>query len=269
MKKFFILLIFLSSLAAQERIVSLSPSITEMLFALGCGKCVVATTTYSNYPKEAKKLPVIGNYAAVDLEKLFALKPTLVVAQAFELQTVEKLNKLGIKTITLQLDTLFHIQNALTQLADALNKEKEAQKLNEQIQTAIKNAKHSKTSKKVLVVFGLMPTLKGAMYVSGKSLFYNEILKICGDENVYGDKKTAQLVVNLEDIILRNPDAVIIIAPKNAQKLSQKQKALSNWQHLPIKAAKNGAVYLLEGDYIAMPSHRVAKSIEQICEVLE
>ena len=87
------------NLSASERIISLSPALTEMIYALKKGEELVATSSYSLYPKEAKKLPIIGEYENPNLEKIISFHPTLVVGQSFNQNTLEKLNHFGIKTL--------------------------------------------------------------------------------------------------------------------------------------------------------------------------
>ena len=96
-KIFSFILLFVLSLGANERIISLSPSITEIVFALKKGDALVATSSYSNYPPKAKSLPVIGGYTNPHLEKILSLSPTLVIGQTFNQATLEKLNYFKIK----------------------------------------------------------------------------------------------------------------------------------------------------------------------------
>ena len=75
--------LFILNLSANERIISLSPSITEILFALGKGEDIVATSAYSLYPEGAKKIPIVGGYESPHLEKILAFSPTLVIGQTY------------------------------------------------------------------------------------------------------------------------------------------------------------------------------------------
>ena len=269
MKKFIIIFLFLLSfLEANQRIVSLSPSITEILFALGKGDEVVATTTYSLYPKEAQKLPVIGSYISVDIEKIISLKPTLVVAQQFLQKDTKNLQKLSIDVLHVKLDTIEHIENSIMLLGKRLGTFTEAKKLVALIEKAKKEVKHSQKQKRVLVVFGLHEKIQSGIYVSGNHLFYDEILKICGDRNAFEDESISQPVLNYEHIVALNPDAIIILHSPKSNPHVNRQKALKAWKALPVNATKNDAIYIIEDDYISIPSHRIALSIKRICGVL-
>ncbi len=255
-------------LAAQERVVSLSPSITEILFALGKGDEVVGRSSYSLYPKEAQKLPIVGSYVSVDIEKVFALRPTLVIAQKFQQKDVAKLQKLGVRTLYVDLSTIDAIESSIMKLGSVLHVKKRAQELVANIQRAKKNAKRSKEPKRVLIVFGLHEHLRSGIYVSGQKLFYNDILKICGDRNAFSDPSVAQPVLNYEHIVALNPDVIIILHSKASNPNADVKKALHSWLSLPVKAAQDHAIYVVDDDYIAIPSHRVALTIERICSLL-
>jgi len=123
-KTFSFILLFILNLNAQERIVSLSPSITEILFALQKGDKLVGTSSYSNYPPEAKKLPIVGAYTQPHLEKILALSPTLVIGQTFNQSSLEKLKHFKIKTLQVNLKTLTNIKNSISLIAQEVNSTK-------------------------------------------------------------------------------------------------------------------------------------------------
>jgi len=125
MKIIILILFSILVLNANERIISLSPSITEMIFALEKGEKMVATSSYSLYPKEAQKLPIIGGYENPHLEKIIALSPTLVVGQSFNQNTLEKLQRFNIKTLKLNLKTIQNIKNSITKLANKIDSNKD------------------------------------------------------------------------------------------------------------------------------------------------
>ena len=160
MRKLLLFLIISFEIFANERIISLSPAITEILFGLNRGKDVIAVTKFSNYPKEAQKLPIIGNYVSIDIEKILALIPTVVVAQQFQKSFAQKLQKLGVKVLFVKLNTIANIEESIISLGKHLKSEKEAKELIDSIERAKKRAKHSKKKKRVLIVFTLKESLK-------------------------------------------------------------------------------------------------------------
>ena len=264
MKSFIILLLFILNLSATERIISLSPSITEILYALGAGPKIVATSSYSLYPKEAKSLPIIGGYQNPNIEKILSFSPTLVIGQSYKQQTLKNLKQFHIKTVTITLRTLQNIQDAITKIAKILHKEKEAKKLNKNITDAITDAKKTKKPHSVMIVYGLREDLRSATYIAGHDIFFDDIITACGNTNAYTDRTTAQPILSYENIIALNPDQIIILHSHATEPNVDVQKALKNWYALPTNAAKNKKISIVDEDYLHIPSQRVALTIKRL-----
>jgi len=262
-KTIFITLFFILSLGANERIVSLSPSVTEIVYALDRGDDLVATSEYSLYPKEAQTLPIIGNYSSPNLEKIIALSPTLVIGQDFNHATLEKLKRFKIKTLMLKLQSIDDIKRAITELSSELNVA--SKELIQQIDKAIKNAKRSKTPHKVMIVYGLHEDLRSGIYIAGKNILFDDIITLCGNTNAYSANQTNQPVLGYENVIALNPDQIIILHSEASNSLVDKEKALLAWHLLPTNASKNARITIVEESYINIPSHRVALTIERLC----
>lgn len=258
-------LLFILNLHANERIISLSPSITEIIFALEKGDNLVATSSYSLYPKEAQKLPVVGGYSNPHLEKILAHAPTLVVGQSFNQSTLEKLQKFHIKTLQLNLKTLSSIQKSITILADEINATSNAKKLTLNIQNALKNAPKSKTPHSVMIVYGLREDLRNATYIAGHNIFFEDIIKECGNTNAFTEMMSSQPVLSYENIIALNPDQIIILHSLATEANADVNRALKNWYSLPTNAAKNKKISIVNENYLHIPSHRVALTISRLC----
>jgi len=265
MKHILLILLFILQLSGSQRIVSLSPSITEILFALGAGEEIVATSSYSLYPKEAQSLPVIGGYHNPSLEKIIIHKPTLVIGQHYLNETLTNLEKFHIKTLELHLETLQDIQSSIIEIAKAVNKEEKAKELNKKIDDAISNAPKVKKSHSVMIVYGLREDISRSVYIAGKNIFFDDIITACGNDNVYTDGTTAQPVLNYENILALNPDQVIILHSLATEGEVDVDKALKNWYSLPINAAKDKKISIINENYLHNPSNRVALTIEKLC----
>jgi len=264
-KTFIILLISILNLLANERIVSLSPSITEIIFALGKGESLVATSSYSLYPKQAAKLPIIGGYENPHLEKILALRPTLVVGQSFNAKSLERLNRFHIQTLTLNLKTISSIQVSILQLAKELNATSQAEILTANITNAITDAPKSVSPHSVMIVYGLREDLRSHTYIAGHDIFFENIIESCGNTNAYTAQGTEQPVLGYENIIALNPDQIIILHSHATEPDVDVQKALKNWYNLPTNASKNRKITIVDEDYLHIPSHRIALSIERLC----
>jgi len=126
MKKTLLILLTTLTLNANERIIALSPSINEIIFALGAGDKIVANTDYSLYPEASVNIPKVGGYFSPSLEKIVAEEPSLVIMQHNNYKLSLKLERLGIKTKVIQIDKLDNIKKSITEIGDILNKKEEA-----------------------------------------------------------------------------------------------------------------------------------------------
>jgi iron complex transport system substrate-binding protein len=235
-----------------------------MLFALGVGEEVVATSSYSLHPKEAQKLPIIGGYESPNIEKILALAPTLVVGQTYNAKALEQLKGFNVKTLALELKSVQSIQDSLTKLSQTLHKKEQGKKLNENINQAIKEASKNKKPHSVMIVYGLREDISSRVFIAGKNIFFNDIIELSANVNAFSDESVAQPVLNYENIIALNPDQVIILRSRATEPNVYVEKALSNWYALPINASKNKRVSVVDEDYLHIPSHRVALTIRRL-----
>jgi iron complex transport system substrate-binding protein len=264
MKTIFLTLFFILTLEAKERIISLSPSITEIVYALKKGDALVATSDFSLYPKEAQSLPIIGSYSSPHLEKIIALSPTLVVAQEFNQEILEQLKRFGIKTLMLKLQTIEDIKSSISKLATELHADPKT--FTDEIESAIKNAPKSKTPHKVMIVYGLHEDLRSGIYIAGNEIFFDDIITLCGNTNAYTSNQTNQPVLSYENVIALNPDQIIILHSRASNPHVNEEKALSVWHSIPTNASKNRRITVVDESYIHIASHRVAKTITRLCE---
>jgi len=258
----FILFITLNS-SANERIISLSPSLTEIVYALGKGDSLVGTSSYSLYPKEAQKIPVIGGYENPNIEKILALSPTLVIGQEFIQGTLDKLKYFKIKTLMLNLKTIENIKKSITLLAREIDSENDS-KLIKDIDTAIQEASKNNTPHSVMIVYGLRDDLRSSNYIAGHDIFFEDIIKLSGNTNAYTATSTNQPVLNYENIIALNPDQIIILHSHATEPDVDVKKALKAWQSIPTNASRNNNISIVDENYLHIPSHRVALTIKRL-----
>ncbi len=266
MKKIVLFLLFAVNISAEMRIIALSPSINENIYALGVGDKLVANTSYATYPKEAIKLPKVGGYFSISLEKILILKPTLVFMQKNNLEIKPKLELLGIKTELITSSSLLDIKNGILKIAELTHTDKKAKKLIEDIDKAIIESKGILKDKKILIVFGRQFDLKREVFISGNSVYFADIIRSSGNQNAYKEQSLKQPLLSYEGIVKLNPDIIYILAHEVD---GEKQKLIKPWLKLPIKAAKTKTIYVNTNKYASMPSYRVVKYIEDFTEVLK
>lgn len=265
--RFIILLSLIINLHATERIITLSPAIAEIVAALGAQDDIVGVSEYTLFPPSLQNRPKVGGYFSLSLEKILVQNPTLVIGLPQHTKILNKLEHFHIKTLTLPLQTITEIKNAITITGDYLNRKTEVLPLIEAINKSIKNAPKLTKSKKVLIVFANASGIKKGVYVAGHNLYFEEILHICGAQNAFSDDYAAQPLLHIENLIATNPDTVILLfGPKDNYEAS---KVMASWQILPINAVKTQSIKIIQSDYLLIPSHRVAKSIQTLCEAIK
>ena len=262
------LFLFILTLEARERIVSLSPSLTEIVYGLGAGEEMVATSSYSLYPKEAIKLPIVGGYTNPNIEKIISHKPTLVLGQSFNIGTLDKQSYFNVPTLLLSLNTIADIKNSIDILGKKIAKQKEAQKLINRINEAIKEIPKAKKPHSVMIVYGLKEDLRSGIYIASDNIFFNDIITLSGNTNAYTDKTTSQPVLNYENVIALNPEQIIILHSHATEPNVDVKEALKHWYTLPTRASKSHRISVVDEGYLHIPSQRVALTIKRLGEVM-
>ena len=269
MKRYLFILIFCINLLAGERIVTLSPSINEIVFALGEGKNVVANTLHCDFPDESKDILKIGGYNNVSLEKIIEAKPTVVIGQDYDEKLNSNLKALGIKTLSYKTNTLDSIKNTINDLGNYFDKKEKAKELIANIDMELNSINSIVKDKKILIVISPKKSLSNQIYVTGNYIYFEDIIKASGNQNAYNSLNLAQPVVNTEKIINMNPDIVVLLAPFLDGKIEEQKEIINAWKQLPINAAKNDNIYAVDKLYAGIPSQRVEFFIKDFRKILE
>jgi len=253
---------------ATDRIVTLSPSLNEIVFALGKGGSVVGNTEHCKYPKESLKVTKVGGYFSPSLEKILALEPTLVLMQKNNYKLNERLKQLGIKTKLVKIDRLTSIKETILEIGQLLSKETEAKNIVQNIDEELKKLKDITKNKRVLIVMGHNTSLVSRIFVAGQNLYFDDIINASGNTNALQSKRKGQPMLNMENIIACNPDIVILLAHSMEEKGLTRDELVNPWLELPISAAKTKSVYIINKLYAGIPSDRLALFLKDFREIL-
>ena len=251
-----------------KRIVSLAPSNTEILFALGLGNNVVGVTDYCDYPPEAKKKPKIGGYSTVNIEKVLALNPDLVVAAYGNgAETIEILRGYGIRVVALNPKNLSDVMRDIMLLGKITGREENATRLVEMMKKKIDEVKRraANISSKPEVAHVLW---NDPVWVSGRDTFVDELIKIAGGKNAFEDMEGWK-IVSIEDFLARNPDIIIV---NSGTGMSKGNNILYHWalkELKDVKAVREGRVYVIDSDIISRPSYRLVYALEEISKIIQ
>ncbi|QKF59319.1 ABC transporter substrate-binding protein [Aliarcobacter lanthieri] len=269
MKKLLLSFLFCTYLLSYERIITLSPSVNEIVYALDLGYKVVANTEFCDYPQESKKVQKVGGYGNVSLEKVVLLNPDIIITHDFDEKLNKNLEKLGFELKVYSTKTMKDIQYTITDLGEVFEQKKKANELNNKINEALNSLKNIVTNQKILIVISPQNTLSNQIYVAGNYVYFEDIIKQSQNENAYFSNSKAQPVLNTEKIIKLNPDIIVLLSPFLEDKKNEEEKIIKLWETLPINASKNKNIYSISKEYAGIPSNRVEYFIEDFKKILE
>ncbi len=254
------------------RILSLAPNITETLFALGAGAEVVGVTDFCRYPEEAARKPRIGGLLNPDVERMFSLEPTLAIMLPAHAALAAKLERRGIATITLPNDTVDDVIGAIEAIGAATGREEAAGRLAGKIRGAVERARARKPVKEwtvMIVVDRVAGSLTG-FYVAGPGTYLDEVIRLNGGKNAFGDALGRYPSPGVEEVLHRNPEVIIELQPGRTIRPGEETERLADWARLPgLDAAAAKRVFILTGDELLVPGPRVGRAIDEIGALLE
>lgn len=271
-----LLLVFAAANAGAEesRIVSLVPSFTETLFAIGAGADVVGVSTYCAYPPEAAKLPRAGGLFDPSIEAIVVLKPTLVLMSGYAADAAKRIETLGIRTIALRHDTLEEILASFRAIGEATGRAAEGEALAAQIESEIEAARKASADRpktRTLLVVGRdvsVPTLR-EVYAAGPTGYLNELLEAAGGTNVLTESATSYPVLTAESILALRPDLVLEIADDQHAKQIESGEAYAPWKTVPgLNLVDEGRVKILTGNYLNIPGPRIELTLRDFAKAL-
>ncbi|MBE0478758.1 ABC transporter substrate-binding protein [Candidatus Aerophobetes bacterium] len=246
-----------------EKIVSLSPSNTEILFAIGAGDKVVGVTEYCDFPLEVLKVDKVGGFSTPNIEAIVAKSPDLVVA-AYRTgeENIQRLKELGLTVIALHPESLQDVLGNITLVGKATGYEEDAEKLVKRLQekiNLIKEKSESIPEEKRPRVLWLMwyPEL----WTAGDETFFHELLLIAGGKNIAHDLKGWK-IISREIVLARNPQ--IILCSSMGGKQSFLPQFLNDSQLAHTEAVKKGQIYELDPNTIERPGPRIVDGLEAI-----
>ena len=268
MKIVLLLLAITIHMLADERIVALSPSVNEIVFALGKGDKIVGNTTHCTYPKASLEITKVGGYFSPSLEKILALNPTIVIMQQNNYKLNKKLRQLGISTKVIKIDKLSNIKNSIHEIGKVLNRDAEAKKIVDSIDQELANTKSIVKDKKILVVMGHNTSLASRIFVAGQNLYFDDIINVSGNSNALQSQRKGQPILNMENIIATNPDIVILLSHAMKEKNLSRDDLINPWKELPVSAAKTDSIYIIDKLYAGIPSNRLVYFLQDFQEIL-
>lgn len=250
-----------------DRIISLSPSNTEILFALGLADRIVGVTEYCNYPPEAMEKVIVGGFSTPNLERIVELEADLVVASTIHVEEVPRLEELGIPVLVIESSTLLDLYASILIVAEVTGVTASGENLIASMQERI-GAVEALVSQvepddKVKVYYEVY---SDPLMSAGKGAFINEIITLAGGINIFGDVDENYPQISAEVVAERQPQ--IILYPDyhgTADLVVQAMTSRPGWDNVP--AVLDNMVFAISDDSFARPGPKIVEAVEEAARI--
>jgi iron complex transport system substrate-binding protein len=246
-----------------QRVISLAPHVTELLFAAGGGSHIVGVVSYSDFPEEAKKIPQIGSNREVDLERIMAMKPDLIVIwrHGSSERQVDMLQKLGIPMFHSEPQKLEDIADNVQKLGQLMGTDAVAGPVAASLRDRIATLR-SRYAKRPIVRSFYQVWDKPLYTLNGRHIV-SDALRLCGGENIFDKLAVTAPVVSIEAVLQENPEAIFATAEKN-------YGGVSMWKpYTTLTAGRNDNLFTIDGNLLNRAGPRMVAGAAQLCEKLE
>lgn len=249
-----------------KRVVSLAPSITEIIFALGKEDLLKGVTRFSDFPAAAEKLPSVGSYVRLDLEKIVALKPDLCIGikDGNPISVVRKLEHLGIPVYAVDPRDLNAVLKTVLQLGHLLGADQKAKAIVSDMRTRMERVKSlvatSPNKPRVFFQIGVAPIVS-----AGTQTYIHELIVMAGGRNL-AEGPVAYPRYSREQVLGLSPDVMIITSMARGASFARVKKQWSQWPFMP--AVRDNRILLLDSNLCDRPTPRLIDALEQLAEAI-
>ncbi|WP_106858181.1 cobalamin-binding protein [Caballeronia novacaledonica] len=252
-----------------ERVVSLAPHVTELLFAAGGGARIVGAVTYSDYPKEARSIARVGDNKALDLERIVALHPDLIVVwrHGSAARQMDRLTALGVPIFFSEPKHLDDIAANIDKLGALLGTQAEARARSDAFTRDIARLRARYSARPPVSVF--YQVWDDPLMTLNRDNVFDEVIGLCGGVNVFAAEKPRVPTISTEAVLAANPEAIVTATP-GATQPDRPLPALDRWKRwTSLKAVARGNLFGIDGDLINRPTPRLALGAAELCRDLE
>ncbi len=248
-----------------QRIISLAPHVTELLFAAGGGDRIIGAVSYSDYPEAAKRIAHIGDNRNIDMERVIALKPDLIVVwrHGSSDRQIEQLSRLGIPMFHSEPRKLDDIADSLIRLGQLMGTERAAQ-------AAAADLRHKLA--RLAAQYAGRPPVRLFYQVWDKPLYtlsgthvVSDAIRLCGGENIFATMKITAPVVSIEAVLQEDPEAIVSTGERSAT-----DGGINLWKpYGTMRAVRRANLFRLDGNLLNRSGPRMIAGAAALCEKLE
>ncbi len=260
-----------SATAHPQRIISLAPSITETLFALGLDDRIVGITYHCRYPVQTERIEKVGGYADANIEKILSLKPDVVMMTGDHEMYRVHLQRFGINTLMVNDNSTAAVCSMFSAIGTVSGVENVSDSLIRLFDKKMTKTIHDVSfPPKVLICVGRDSPgggRIGSIFAAGKNTFYNELIEASGGVNAFAENAPSYPRLSIEGIMSLAPDIIIDIAP--SMEHTSCSLLVEDWYSLDrVPAVRNRNVFCLPADYATIPGPRMLLLLEDIRETV-
>jgi iron complex transport system substrate-binding protein len=255
-----------------QRVISLAPSVTEIVFALGQGHRLVGVTSYCTYPAEAKRLPKCGAAMDTDLEKILSLRPDLILIHGQHGTAARLCKENNIRMLRTSANDLPTLYDAILTIGDALGCTPRAEQLVDKMKAdldKVRSAVKNTPKVKVFLCMSRQPGRVKSLLTTNGEGFVSRMLEAAGGENIFANTDVLYPKIGVAELIRRGPDAIIEMRPGDSLTDADRQRAIADWAELgPIAAVANKRIYVVADDFALIPGPRIPLLARRFAELL-
>lgn len=248
----------------SHRIISLSPSITELVYAAGAGDKLVGADLYSNYPDAVKSVPRIGDASNLDLERIVALKPDLVIAwrSGSGAMDIRRLERLGLNVAATEASSLEDVPRLLRMIGKWAGTSTQAESAAQVYENELRYIRDSYAGREKIRVVQLI-WRQPLMTVNGNHII-SDIISICGGVNLFASAPTLTAVIGMENLLEAHPQAIVSSV---SSQVDEREIRLESW--IGGSAMEGSDVIFIHSDLIHRQTPRILQAVRKVCEGLE
>ena len=247
-----------------QRVISMAPHVTELLFAAGGGARVVGAINYSDYPEAAKKVPVVGSSSQLDMERVLALKPDLLVVwqSGNTARQIEQLRQTGIPIFYSEPTRLEHVADSLTRFGQLLGTEPAAQEAAQNFRAKIAALEKRYARRSPVRLF--YQIWDKPLYTLNNSQIASDAIRLCGGVNIFGHLQVKAPVVSTEAVLEQHPEAII-----GSVRDDSPEAGLNMWRaYKGMQAVRRGNLFS-PPESLTRAGPRMVAGVTDLCEKLE
>lgn len=246
-----------------QRIVTLSPHLAELVFAVGAGDQLVGVSAYTSYPPAAAELPVVGDAFNIDQEQLLLLQPDLLLAwgSGTPAHVVDELRSRGFRVTVIETKSLADIAAAVVKVGVLTGHAENAQRVAESFEQGLNRLQENAKSATPVRVFYQVSARP--LYTVSDEHYISELIALCGGSNIFADLAELAPTIDVEAVVARDPEVMLASTAAG-------DDAFADWSRWPgITANRLGNHFRLPADTISRASPRVVGAAESMCDALD